>query len=47
MIEACEWALVYGTTGILGYQVTGAFRTSTAVKAAHPELPMIIRTRRS
>jgi len=42
VIEACEGALLYGTTGILGYQVTDAFRTSTAVKAAHPGLPMII-----
>ena len=31
VIEACEGALLYGTTGILGYQVTDAFRTSTAV----------------
>ncbi len=42
VIEACKGALLYGTTGILGYQVTDAFRCSTAVKAAHPDLPMII-----
>lgn len=42
VVEACEGALLYGTTGILGYQVTDAFRMSTAVKAAHPNLPMFI-----
>ena len=42
VVEACEGALCYGTTGILGYQVADAFRISSRVKAAHPALPMFI-----
>jgi radical SAM superfamily enzyme YgiQ (UPF0313 family) len=42
VIEACEGALLYATTGILGYQVTDGFRCSTAVRAAHPRLPRLI-----
>jgi len=42
VLEACEGALLYGTTGILGYQVTDAFRVSSAVRGAQPELPRLI-----
>jgi len=42
VVEACEGALLYGTTGILGYQVTDAYRCTQAVRAAHPNLPRII-----
>jgi len=42
VVEACEGALLYGTTGILGYQVADAYRCTQAVAAAHPSLPRII-----
>jgi len=41
VVEACDGALVYGTTGILGYQVADAFLCTQAVKAAHPRLPAV------
>ncbi|MBI5432034.1 MAG: B12-binding domain-containing radical SAM protein [Planctomycetes bacterium] len=41
-VEACEGALLYATSGILGYMVTDGFNCSTKVKAEHPKLPMII-----
>ena len=41
-VEACEGAMMYATTGILGYMVTDAFAASTKVKARHPKLPMFI-----
>ena len=40
--EACEGALLYGTTGILGYQVADAARCTVRVKEAHPDLPSFI-----
>jgi radical SAM superfamily enzyme YgiQ (UPF0313 family) len=42
VIEACEGALLYATTGILGYMVTDGFACSTQVKARFPKLPMVI-----
>src|ERR1700741_3379016 len=42
VVEACEGALLYATTGILGYMVTDGFLASTQVKARHPKLPMFI-----
>jgi radical SAM superfamily enzyme YgiQ (UPF0313 family) len=42
VIAACEGALLYATTGILGYMVTDGWIVSQAVKARHPELPMFI-----
>ncbi len=42
VVEACEGAMVYGTTGILGFMVTDGFRCSTRVRQAHPELTMVI-----
>ncbi|MCC7013056.1 MAG: B12-binding domain-containing radical SAM protein [Planctomycetes bacterium] len=42
VVEACEGALLYATTGILGYMVTDGFACSTKVKARHPRLPMVI-----
>ncbi len=41
-LEACEGALVYATSGILGYMVKDGFACSTKVKAKFPKLPMII-----
>ncbi|HTF89411.1 MAG TPA: radical SAM protein [Planctomycetota bacterium] len=41
-VEACEGAMLYATTGILGYMVTDGFTTSTMVKARYPKLPMFI-----
>ena len=42
VIEACEGAMMYATTGILGYMVTDGWLCSQQVKARHPELPMFI-----
>ncbi len=42
VVEACEGALCYGTSGILGYQVGDALRCSRRVRAAHPHLAMVI-----
>lgn len=42
VLEACEGALLYGTTGILGYMVTDGLACSRKVKARYPELPMVI-----
>jgi radical SAM superfamily enzyme YgiQ (UPF0313 family) len=42
VVEACEGALLYATTGILGYMVTDGFHCSSKVKARHPKLPMVI-----
>jgi radical SAM superfamily enzyme YgiQ (UPF0313 family) len=41
-VEACEGALLYATTGILGYMVTDGFACSTQVKARYPKLPMFL-----
>ena len=40
--EACEGAMLYATTGILGYMVTDGYACSQQVKQRHPRLPMII-----
>jgi len=42
VVEACEGAMLYATTGILGYMVTDGFACSTKVKQRHPKLPMVI-----
>jgi hypothetical protein len=42
VLEACEGALLYATTGILGYMVTDGFACSSKVKARFPDLPMFI-----
>jgi len=42
VIEACEGALLYGTTGILGYMVVDGWLMSQVVKQSHPDLPAII-----
>jgi anaerobic magnesium-protoporphyrin IX monomethyl ester cyclase len=41
-VEACEGALLYGTTGILGPQVADALACTRAVKARHAGLPAFI-----
>jgi radical SAM superfamily enzyme YgiQ (UPF0313 family) len=42
VLEACEGALLYATTGILGYMVTDGYACSQKVKARFPQLPMLI-----
>ena len=42
VIEACAGALLYGTTGILGYMINDGLACTRAVKAAHPDLPAFI-----
>jgi anaerobic magnesium-protoporphyrin IX monomethyl ester cyclase len=42
LVEACEGAMLYGTTGILGYMVTDGFAASQRVKARFPKLPAVI-----
>ena len=42
VLEACEGALLFGTTGILSYQVADAFLCAQAVRARHPVLPMVV-----
>jgi radical SAM superfamily enzyme YgiQ (UPF0313 family) len=42
VVEACEGALLYGTTGILGYMINDGLLCSRAVKQAHPHLPAFI-----
>lgn len=42
VLEACDGALLYGTTGILGYQVTDACRMTRAVHGRHPKLTKVI-----
>jgi radical SAM superfamily enzyme YgiQ (UPF0313 family) len=42
LVEACEGAMLYGTTGILGYMVTDSYLASRKVRAAYPELKMVI-----
>ncbi len=39
VVEACEGAVAYGTTGVLSYQVADALHCTTRVKARHPDLP--------
>ena len=41
-LEACEGALVFGTTGILGYQVADGFLCTTKVRERFPKLATII-----
>ncbi len=42
VLEACDGALLYATTGILGYQVADGFLCSRKVKSRYPELPAFI-----
>ena len=42
VLEACEGALLYATTGILGFMVTDGLSCSRKVKARFTKLPMII-----
>jgi radical SAM superfamily enzyme YgiQ (UPF0313 family) len=42
VLEACEGALAFGTTGIVGFQVADAWRCSAKVAARHPRLPRVI-----
>ncbi len=41
-VEACEGALLFATTGILGYQLADGYLCAQRVKARHPRLPMFI-----
>jgi hypothetical protein len=42
VVEACDGAMLYATTGILGWQVADAFFCTRAVKARYPRLPAVI-----
>ncbi|NUP95104.1 MAG: B12-binding domain-containing radical SAM protein [Planctomycetaceae bacterium] len=42
LLEACEGAFLYATTGILGFMVTDGFRATSKVKQRFPKLPSII-----
>lgn len=42
VLEACDGALLYATTGILGHQVADGLECSTKVKQRFPALPMFI-----
>ena len=42
VVEACEGALLYATTGILSYQVTDALSCTRKVKGRFPKLPAFI-----
>ena len=42
VLAACEGAMMYGTTGILGYMITDGLRVSRAVKGKYPDLPAVI-----
>jgi radical SAM superfamily enzyme YgiQ (UPF0313 family) len=42
LLEACEGAMLYATTGILGYMVYDGHLASTKVKQRFPKLPMFI-----
>ncbi len=42
VVLACEGALLYATTGILGFQVADGYRCTRRVKAAYPSLPAFI-----
>lgn len=42
VVEACEGALLYATTGILGPQIADGLACTRAVKARHPRLPTFI-----
>lgn len=42
LVEACEGAMLYGTTGILGYMVVDSWLATQKVKARHPELVSVI-----
>ena len=42
VVEACEGALLYGTSGILGHQVADGLHCTRRVKARHPDLPAVI-----
>jgi len=42
LAEACEGALLYATTGILGYMVVDGWLATQRVKGRHPKLPAVI-----
>ncbi len=42
LVEACEGAMLYATTGILGFMVVDGWLATQKVKARHPKLPAII-----
>ncbi|MFT4539796.1 MAG: anaerobic magnesium-protoporphyrin IX monomethyl ester cyclase [Planctomycetota bacterium] len=42
LVEACDGAMLYGTTGILGYMVVDGYEATKKVKARFPKLPAVI-----
>jgi len=41
VLEACEDALLFASSCILGYQVFDGYKVATAVREKHPDLPII------
>ncbi|MEO0649203.1 MAG: radical SAM protein [Planctomycetota bacterium] len=41
VVEACEGAMLYGVTGILGFMVKDGYLCSQKVRAAHPNLKIV------
>lgn len=41
LVAACDGALMYATTGILGYMVVDGYNASKLIKETYPDLPMI------
>jgi anaerobic magnesium-protoporphyrin IX monomethyl ester cyclase len=42
LVDACEGAMLVGTTGILGYMVNDGWQAMGKVKARHPDLPAVV-----
>src|SRR6187401_1419655 len=42
VVEACDGAMLYGTTGILGFMVKDAFQCTQKVHARHPNLKKVV-----
>ncbi|MFT7668738.1 MAG: anaerobic magnesium-protoporphyrin IX monomethyl ester cyclase [Planctomycetota bacterium] len=42
LVAACEGAMMYATTGILGYMVVDGYHASKLISETYPDLPMIV-----
>lgn len=40
-VEACEGAMLYGVTGILGFMVKDGYQCTQKVRAAHPDIKIV------
>ncbi len=41
VVEACEGAMLYGVTGILGFMVKDGYQCTKSVRAAHPHIKIV------